>query len=60
MQSTKTQYKIVYSLRVHLALQQLGFNPVGEMKNPKNNNFNCWVYEQTPSFLEAFKGASRK
>jgi hypothetical protein len=24
------------------------------MKNPNNSKFNCWVYEETEEFLEAF------
>lgn len=46
--------KIIYSLKIHIALQNLGFNCVSEMRNPKHPNFNCWVYEATPSLLEAF------
>lgn len=48
------EIKIVYSLRVHLKLQQMGFKYVSEMKNPRNDKLNCWVYEVTPAFLEAF------
>ena len=25
-----------------------------EMKNPKNPRFNCWVYEETPEFAQAY------
>lgn len=46
--------KIVYSLRMHIALQQQGFVYITEMKNPNNPYFNCWVYEETDQFLEAF------
>lgn len=46
--------KIVYSLRMHLALQEQGFIYLTEMKNPQNQRFNCWVYEATPEFLRAF------
>ena len=46
--------KIIYSLRIHIALQAMGFNYITEMKNPSNNNYNCWVYEETPELLEAF------
>jgi hypothetical protein len=24
------------------------------MKNPSNSRLNCWAYEETPEFLEAF------
>ena len=46
--------KIIYSLRIHLALQQQGFVYLTEMKNPQNMRFNCWVYEATPERLAAF------
>ena len=46
--------KIIYSLRIHLALQQQGFVYLTEMKNPQNMRFNCWVDEATPELLAAF------
>lgn len=46
--------KIIYSLRIHIALQNMGFKYQTEMKNPHNPRFNCWVYEETPEFLIAF------
>lgn len=46
--------KIVYSLRIHIGLQQLGFSYITEMKNPKNSHLNCWVYQETPALLKAF------
>ena len=46
--------KIIYSLRIHLALQQQGFVYLTEMKNPQNMRFSCWVYEATPELLAAF------
>lgn len=46
--------KIIYSLRIHIALQQQGFQCVAEMKNPQNPNFNCWVYPESPGLLAAF------
>lgn len=48
-----TNYKIVYSMRVHLALQGMGFKCLMEMKNPQNSQLNCWVYERTPQFMKA-------
>ena len=47
--------KIVYSLRIHVALQQLGFAHITEMKNPQNPHLNCWVYAVTPDFTAAFE-----
>lgn len=51
---SKQNYKIIYSLRIHLELQRQGFKYLTEMKNPANMRFNCWVYEATPQLLEAF------
>lgn len=51
---SKQNYKIIYSLRIHLKLQEQGFKYLTEMKNPANMRFNCWVYEATPQLLEAF------
>ena len=48
------KYKVVYSLRMELALEKLGFKAVSVMPNPRIPAFNCWVYEETPAFLEAF------
>lgn len=52
---TNANYKVVYSLRVHLALQRMGFNFETEMKNPQRPQFNCWVYLRTPEFITAFE-----
>lgn len=46
--------KIIYSLRIHTALQAQGFAYVTEMKNPKNPNYTCWVYPESPALLTAF------
>ena len=58
------ELKIVYSLKMHIALQQQGFQYLTEMKNPNNPRFNCWVYEATPQFQVAFdallEGEDRK
>lgn len=51
---SKQNFKIIYSLRIHLKLQEKGFKYLTEMKNPQNMRFNCWVYEATPQLLEAF------
>lgn len=51
---SNTKIKIIYSLRIHIALQAQGFMCVAEMKNPQNQKFNCWVYEETPELLKAF------
>lgn len=52
MSNVKT--KIIYSLRIHIALQRQGFSYAVEMRNPQNPNLNCWVYEETPELLKAF------
>lgn len=53
MPSRKTDYKVIYSLRLHIALQELGFMCLTEMKNPQKPRLNCWVYEMTPEFQKA-------
>lgn len=58
MPNTKT--KIVYSLRFHVALQQLGFVYITEMKNPQNPHLNCWVYAATPDFVAAFEALMKE
>ena len=52
--------KIVYSLRIHIGLQKMGFSYVTEMKNPKNPHLNCWVYAETPDLLSAFDALVRE
>lgn len=54
------KYKIIYSLRIHIALQAMGFRYEAEMKNPQNSQFNCWVYEETPELLKAFDSLVRE
>lgn len=51
---SKVKHKIIYSLWIHIELQAQGFSYITEMKNPKNPQYNCWVYEETPELLEAF------
>lgn len=55
MLNTNIKTKIVYSLRIHILLQQQGFSYLTEMKNPKNPYLNCWVYAATPQFEAAFE-----
>ena len=57
---SKQNFKIIYSLRIHLKLQEMGFKYLTEMKNPHNMRFNCWVYEATPQLLEAFDNILRE
>lgn len=53
MPNSKT--KIIYSLRIHIALQKQGFSYMVEMRNPQNPNLNCWVYQETPELLKALE-----
>ena len=57
---SNSKVKIIYSLRMHIALQSMGFCSVTEMKNPKNPKYNCWVYAETPAFLAAFDALVRE
>lgn len=50
----KTNYKVIFTLRLKQALKELGFEPVLENDNIKKPGYKCWVYEATPAFLEAF------
>lgn len=45
--------KIIYSLRVNLALIEAGFMPINVMPNPKFPKYDCWIFEYTPEFEEA-------
>ncbi len=54
MSNQNTDYRVVYSLRIHIALQRMGFHYVTEMKNPQKPQLNCWVYENSEKFAEAF------
>lgn len=47
------EYKIIYSLKFHIALQAQGFECIMEMKNPNNQKLNCWVYEKTADLQSA-------
>ena len=47
--------KIIYSLRIHIELQKLGFQYMTEMRNPQKPTLNCWVYEATPEFLTSLE-----
>lgn len=55
--------KIIYSLKIHIYLQSLGFKYILEMQNPQHDWLNCWVYEETEELLQAldvyFKGVQR-
>lgn len=55
MPNSNSKFKIIYSLRIHIALQSLGFEYETEMRNPRKPNLNCWVYQNTPEFQLALK-----
>lgn len=57
---SNTNYKVIYTLALHIELQKQGFKYITEMKNPQNHRYNCWVYEATPEFLEVFKRLTEK
>ena len=50
--SSKT--KVVYSLRVRIALHKAGIEPLIEMDNPYKPGLRCWVYEETEKFVTTF------
>lgn len=53
-QNQKSNIMVVYSLKIHTALQLKGFKHIGTMPNPKNEQYNCWIYEKSPAFIKAF------
>jgi hypothetical protein len=48
------KYKMIYSLKVRNLLAVMGFMYEQEVSNPQKEGFKCWLYEETPEFLEAF------
>ena len=52
--------KIIYSLQIHIELQNQGFTCLTEMKNPNHPRFNCWVYAATPDLLASFDALVRE
>jgi hypothetical protein len=54
MSKAKANVKVVYSLKIHLQLQERNIPYLLEMKNPSRPNFNCWVYELNSQFQKAF------
>lgn len=50
----ESNIKMVYSLRVRIALRKEGFEPVWESDNPYKMGLRCWAYEETPAFAAAF------
>lgn len=55
-----SNYKIIYSLRIHVALQAQGFKHVAEMPNPRNAKYICWVYEQSADLAVALEALMSK
>ena len=53
-QEYQDKYKTVYSLRVRIELQLMGFEPIMEMINPFKPRLKCWRYLDTPEFEKAF------
>ena len=56
---SKSNVKIIYSLKVHLKLHSMGFEYLSEMKNPRFPQYNCWVYENTESLKLALGALKR-
>ena len=53
-------FKCIYSLWVKEELKDLGFEPITERDNINQPGFKCWIYEETPAFMAAFKKVVRK
>ena len=52
--------KVIYSLKIHIALRMAGFEPVFEMPNPRKPQYTCWIYEDTPELEEVFDKCIRE
>lgn len=53
VQNCKYKYKVIYSLRIRIELQQKGFEPIMELINQYNPHFKCWRYIDSPEFEQA-------
>lgn len=54
------QRKVIYSMRVMLALVERGHMPEAVMPNPQNTKYNCWVFVETDELkadLDSILGA---
>lgn len=51
---TNTNQKIIFSLRVNIELQKLGFKPILQMPNPHKPEFTCWIYEWNENIEKYF------
>lgn len=47
--------KTIYSLKVHTQLAIKGFKPICTMPNPKKEQYNCWIYEDSIELEDAFR-----
>jgi len=62
--NAKSKFKVIYSLKIRVALREKGFEPVFEMDNIYEPGFKCWQYLNTPEFSKTLdeimeKGGSR-
>lgn len=53
MNTKMRNYKTIFSLRIRLALRDLGIEPIMESVNPYKQHLKCWMYEETPELLTA-------
>ena len=45
--------KIIYSLRIYIALKEKGFEPIATTSNPQKPNLMCWSDDKTEEFEAA-------
>ena len=50
MCAKKPKFKMIFSLRIKVALSKEGIEPVLEKDNKTKPGFKCWLYEITPEF----------
>ncbi len=48
MQNTKT--KIVYNMQYAIQMKILGHKVLTTMPNPKDNKYQCWIFEDDQTF----------
>lgn len=52
--------KIVYSMQYAIQMKLLGHKVLTTMPNPKNNKYQCWIFEDDQTFDSDFSELIRK
>ncbi len=51
----ENDYKIIYKMKLAMALIKKGYKPVTTMPNPNNPKFMTWVFDKTENFMKDFE-----